>query len=73
MTRDKIMRLLARDPTAGLKRAREWMNSPDPYLVADAVVVFADMGGHQEDLNAAKEAFQQAMDRERTAAHANQQ
>ncbi len=54
MERDKILRVLGRDPDAGLAEAREWMKSPDPELVEDAVVVLKDMGGHPQDFAAAK-------------------
>ncbi len=57
MERDKILRVLGRDPNAGLAEAREWMKSPDPELVEDAVVVVKDMGGHQQDLETAKGAL----------------
>jgi len=54
MERDKILRVLGRDPEAGLAEAREWMKRPDPELAEDAVVVLRDMGGHPQDLAAAK-------------------
>lgn len=54
MVRDKILRVLGRDPSAGQQQAREWMTSPDPELRHDAVVVFQDMGGHAADLAEAK-------------------
>ena len=54
MTRDKILRVLGRDPTAGLAQAREWTASPDPVLVDDAVSVFMDIGGHDQDVAAAR-------------------
>ena len=60
MCRDKILRVIGRDPTAGLKQAREWMTSPDPVLVDDAKSVFQDIGGHEEDVRAAKLALERA-------------
>lgn len=63
MARDQILRVLGRDPTAGLAQAREWMKSPDPVLVDDAESVFMDIGGHQQDVQAAKLA------RDRAAEH----
>ena len=54
MCRDKILRVLGRDPNAGLAQAREWMTSPDPVMVDNARVVFQDIGGHDEDARAAK-------------------
>jgi hypothetical protein len=50
MARDKILRVLGRDPAAGERQARQWMTSPDLYLRHDAVVVFRDMGDHEADL-----------------------
>ena len=52
MGRDKILRVLGREPKAGEERAYEWMNSGDPELRTDAVVVFADIGGHDRQLRA---------------------
>ncbi len=53
MDRDKILRMIGRDPDAGLEQAREWMNTPDAALVQDAIAVFRDIGGHESDLRAA--------------------
>jgi len=53
ITRDKILRVIGRDPEAGLKQAREWITGPDPDPVS-ALMVFHDMGDHEEDLQAAK-------------------
>lgn len=60
MCRDKILRVLGRDPTAGLAQARQWMTSPDPVMVDNARVVFQDIGGHDEDVRAAKLATDRA-------------
>ncbi len=38
----------------GLAEAREWVKSDDPYLVRDAVAVLKHIGGHEQELNAAK-------------------
>jgi hypothetical protein len=54
MARDKILRVLGRDSTAGEVQAREWMTSRDPELRHDAVVVFRDMGDHAADLGEAE-------------------
>ena len=54
MRRDKILRVLGRDPNAGEKEAGEWLKSSDPELIDDARDVFADMGGHEADLRVAK-------------------
>jgi hypothetical protein len=60
MCRDKILRVLGRDPNAGLAQAREWMTNPDPVLVDDAKVVFQDIGGHDEEVRAARLATERA-------------
>ena len=57
MERDKILRVLGREPTAGLSEAREWTRSDDPHLAQYAVGVLADIGGHEQDLRAAKSAL----------------
>lgn len=56
MERFKILRVLGRDPTAGLKQAYGWMNSNDPDLLQDAAVTFSEIGGHEADARAADEA-----------------
>jgi hypothetical protein len=60
MARDKILRVIGRDPTAGLAQAREWMASSDPVLVDDAKAVFEDIGGHEGDVRAATVALERA-------------
>jgi hypothetical protein len=52
MERDQILRVLGRNPMAGLKEAYQWMNSSDPELREDAAVVFGGIGGHDEELRA---------------------
>ena len=53
MARDKILRILGRNPNAGEEKAREWMKSDSPVLRHDAVLVFTDMGNHDADLRQA--------------------
>jgi hypothetical protein len=60
MERDKILRMLGRDPTAGLQQAREWAASSDPDLIDDASIVFRDIGGHEDEARAADAALKQA-------------
>jgi hypothetical protein len=60
MARDKILRVIGRDPSAGLAQAREWMASSDPVLVDDAKAVFEDIGGHEEDVRVATVALARA-------------
>jgi len=63
MGRDKILRVLGRDPTAGLAQAREWVKSDDPILVEDGKRVLDDMGGHDEEVRAAMLALKRAAER----------
>jgi hypothetical protein len=56
--RNKILRLIGRDPTAGLQDAREWMKSNDPDLLQDAAVTLKDISGHEDEARAASEAYQ---------------
>jgi hypothetical protein len=67
MERDKILRVIERQPTAGLEQARAWMNSSDPQVIGYAAVVFGDIGGHDDDARAAEAAFKVAQARERAA------
>jgi len=60
MARDKVLRVIGRDPTAGLAQARQWTASSDPVLVDDAKAVLEDIGGHQEDVRAATLALERA-------------
>ncbi len=47
----KILRVLGRDPTAGLSQAYQWMSSDDPQVLQCARATFDDIGGHQEELD----------------------
>jgi hypothetical protein len=60
MRRDKVLRVLGRDPNAGEKEAREWAKSGDFELVGDSISVFEDMRDHEADLRAAKLALRKA-------------
>jgi len=53
MTRDKILRVIGRDPTAGLAQARAWITGPDRHP-GSAYVVIKDIGDHEDDLKAAQ-------------------
>jgi hypothetical protein len=61
MERDKILRVLGRDPTAGLQQAREWAASSDPDLIDDATIVFRDIGGYEDEARAADAALKRAL------------
>ena len=55
MERDQILRVLGRNPTAGLNHAYQWLNSDDPDLLQDAEVTFKEIGGHKADEQAARD------------------
>ena len=61
MQRDKILRVLGRNPNAGLGQAREWVKSDDPELMQDAAEAFKDIGGHQQEYRAAESALDRAV------------
>jgi hypothetical protein len=58
--RDKVLRMLGRNPTAGLQQAYQWMSTDDPYLLLDAAETFKDIGGHQREANAATASYTRA-------------
>jgi hypothetical protein len=70
MVQDKILRVLGRDPTAGLQRVYEWMNSDDPILLQDAAATFQSVGGHEREMRAASDAQIRAEAREHAHASA---
>ena len=65
--RNKTLRILGRPTTTGLSKAREWVTSSDPDLVADAMIVLRATGSSERELRAAQEALERARERERTA------
>jgi hypothetical protein len=67
MKRDMILRVLGRDPTAGLREAYQWMKSDDRQVLECAIATFADIGGHDQEKRAASEALERALDREKAA------
>jgi hypothetical protein len=60
MVRDKILRVLGRDPTAGLNQAYQWMNSDDPRLLGDASFTFHEIGGHEREAEQAQAEYERA-------------
>lgn len=60
MERDKILRVLGRDPSAGLEQARQWMTSNDPRVLQAAAATFQDIGGHDKELRTATDAWKRA-------------
>jgi hypothetical protein len=55
LEKDKILRVLGRDPTAGLNHAYQWMNSDDPTKLQCAVAIFADICGHDREVREARD------------------
>ena len=64
MERDKVLRVLGRDPVAGLAQAYHWMNSEDPQVLQCAISTFSDIGGHDAELRIAQRALEPAIQRE---------
>ena len=60
LERDKILRVLGRNPAAGLNQAHQWMNTDDPSLLLDAEVTLKEIGGHQEEARVAELAYTRA-------------
>ncbi len=54
IVKDKILRVLGRDPTAGLNQAYQWMNSDDPEVLQCALATFYDIGGHEKEVSTLK-------------------
>ncbi len=67
LEKNKILRVLGRDPAAGLQQAYHWMNSDDPQELQCAIATFADIGGHEDELQTASAALKPAIQRERSA------
>jgi hypothetical protein len=64
MERDKILRVLGRDPAAGLRQAYQWMNSDDPQVLQCAIATFTDIGGHEKEVRVAQQALPAAIQHE---------
>lgn len=69
MERDKILRVLGRNPTAGLQEAYKWMNSDNPRLLQNAAATFQDIGGHEQALRMAADAEAKAQAKETSNPH----
>jgi hypothetical protein len=67
LEKNKILRVLGRDPTAGLEQAYQWMNSGNSQQVQCAIATFEDIGGHAKELGIAQQALQPAIQREQAA------
>jgi hypothetical protein len=55
--KDKILRVLGRNPTAGLSQAYQWMNSDDPRMLQCALATFYDIGSHDKEVRALRKAL----------------
>lgn len=64
LEKDKILRVLGRDPNAGLETAYQWMATDDPQRIQGAIAIFRDLGGHKANLRATQEKLGRAIDRE---------
>ncbi len=53
--KDKILRVLGRQPNAGIKEAYQWMNSDDPQVLQCALATFYDIGGHEKEVHEIKQ------------------
>lgn len=62
--KDKILRVLGRDSTAGLNQAYQWMNSDDPQVLQCALATFYDIGGHEKDVRELKRVLPAAIARD---------
>ena len=57
LEKNKILRVLGRNPVAGLNHAYQWMNSDDPILMQCAIATFADVGGHDKEVRTLQKAL----------------
>ncbi len=64
LEKDKILRVLGRNPTAGLNEAYQWMNSDDPQILQCAAAAFRDIGGHQREVREAEQKVKPAFEHE---------
>jgi hypothetical protein len=64
LLKSKILRMLRRNPTAGLQEAYEWMNSDNPELLHFAGATFREIGGHETEVREAGEKMRRAMCKE---------
>jgi hypothetical protein len=62
MVRAKILRVVRRDPRAGVAEAREWMKSSDQQVRQAAGQVFRDVGGHEKELRELRRTGQRLLD-----------
>jgi hypothetical protein len=60
----KILRVLGRNPAAGLRHAYRWMKSDDPTLMQCAIATFQDIGGFPKQVHDLRQALPAALNRE---------
>jgi hypothetical protein len=60
MEKDKILRVLGRNPAAGLSAACRWMNSQNEQVLQCAIETFRDIGGHEEEVNESEASYTRA-------------
>jgi hypothetical protein len=65
MVKDKLLRVLGRDPKAGLQNADVWMDSDNPEFLLYAIATFGAIGGHDSDIRTARTAQSRAVARDR--------
>jgi hypothetical protein len=61
MEKDKILRVLGRNPAAGLNAAYRWMNSQNEQVLQCAIATFRDIGGHEEEVNESEASYARAV------------
>lgn len=64
LVKDKILRVLGRNPVAGLNDAYQWMNSTDPQLMQCALFTFSDIGDHEKEVRELQQALPAAITHE---------
>lgn len=60
MVKDKILRMLGQDPTAGLNQAYQWMKTDDPFMLLAATATFGDIPGYGEEAKVARARYDRA-------------
>jgi hypothetical protein len=64
LEKNKILRLLGRNPVAGLNQAYQWMNSDNPTLMQCAIATFGDIGSHEKEVRTLQQALPAAITHE---------
>lgn len=61
LERDKILRASGVDSTAGLGQARAWIAGDELKMKSVGIAVLQDVGGHEDEVNAAKSMLKRAI------------